>query len=462
MKKDVVFSGLFASVLLFCVLPVFGQNFTIGSNFTGTSHSQSGFIPPDTMGAAGPNHVVELVNGRFAVYDKSGSLQTSSSLNTFWGNSGAGHDGSYAFDPRILYDSYSGRWFASSVDNAGGANNFLVAVSNTSNPTAGWSGFKIDADSDNQQWADFPTMGINADGLYVSANMFGISGGGFTVNTLVVPKSDLLSATPNVAHATLLENVSATTGSSAQPVFDMDNSSMPADLWSGSSSYMKRSQINGPVSSPSIASAGVATVSNHYSPPDADQPGTKKNLNTGDYRLSSNVIKENGHFWGVQDVEDNGKAAVRWFEIDAATNTLLQEGMISDPDLAFYYPSIAVNDSDDVVIGFSGSGESQYVSTYAVVGGTDSASNTTTFSPVTLLKAGVSDYERLDHNNRNRWGDYSSTVLDPSDPEHFWTFQEFVSGSNEWSVQVTEIVVPEPISLILLIIGGLFLRKNRQ
>jgi hypothetical protein len=61
-----------------------------------------------------------------------------------------------------------------------------------------------------------------------------------------------------------------------------------------------------------------------------------------------------------------------------------------------------------------------------------------------LLKAGVSDYERLDSQNRNRWGDYSATTVDPADPSIFWTTQEFVSAADVWSTQVTELIVPQP------------------
>ena len=33
----------------------------------------------------------------------------------------------------------------------------------------------------------------------------------------------------------------------------------------------------------------------------------------------------------------------------------------------------------------------------------------------------------LDGGGRNRWGDYSATVLDPTDPGTFWVFQEYTA-----------------------------------
>ena len=38
--------------------------------FDGINSTQTGLIPPDTQGAVGPNHFVESVNGRFAIYSR--------------------------------------------------------------------------------------------------------------------------------------------------------------------------------------------------------------------------------------------------------------------------------------------------------------------------------------------------------------------------------------------------------
>jgi hypothetical protein len=54
----------------------------------------------------------------------------------------------------------------------GGPNNFLVAVSKSSDPTKGWKGFAVPSDSGGTRWADLPTLGVNRDGVYVAANMF--------------------------------------------------------------------------------------------------------------------------------------------------------------------------------------------------------------------------------------------------------------------------------------------------
>ena len=471
MRNCKVVSGV---ILLVCVSStVLGKTITIGQNFTGSTYGvDSFFIPPDTMGGVGQTYLVELINGRYSVYRKSDGVRVqTSSLNQFWTNTGVSYSG-FTFDPRVIYDRFSSRWFAVAVDNPGASNNFLVAVSNSSNPTGGWTGFAIDADSDNQQWADFPTLGVDQAGVYVAANMFPTGFGSTYTHVLVLPKSDLLAGTPTVANATLFESINPNnTGYSIQPVVDMGNTGLPVALMSAynvPSGWLKRSDITGTINSPTLSTGGgFINITANPSPPDADQPGPKQNIETNDARFSSFATLINGSIWAVDCVEDlgTGNAAIAWYEIRESDNALLQQGLISDPVLDFFYPSIAVNPFGDVMIGFSGSDNvSTFVSTYAILG--ETLGGVTTFGSPLLLQSGVADYLQLDSINRNRWGDYSATILDPTDPYTFWTFQEWVSGTDTWSTQITELqissVIPEPVSGMLALLGGIALLRIRR
>lgn len=444
--------------------------FTIGQNFTGSNFNQSGFIPPDTMGGVGPNHIVEILNGRYAVYSKTGVLQPgSSSLNQFWISAGVAPSGNFAFDPRVIYDQYSGRWFAAAVDNAGAANNYLVAVSNSSDPTAGWSGYKIDSDANNSHWADYPMLGLNRDVVTVSANMFPLGAGSTDTSFIVIDKSSLIGGAPIT---TKIENAGlGNTGFAPQPAWDQDNNNLPQKILSAfnkGAGSLKTSSIQPPLATPTLNTpGGFITVTARSSPPTIDQPTAAANIEAGDSRFSGNVIQQlipgrvNPSLWAVHGVEISGRAAIEWYEIDATTNLLLQSGTISHASLAFNYPSIAVNDFGDVVIGFSGADPNTFMSTY-FVGGTTTA-GVTTFGPATQTKPGVARYQRLDSINRNRWGDYSATVVDPANPLHFWTFQEWASAQDIWSIQITQIIVPEPAPATWTAVAMIasFLRKRR-
>ncbi len=419
----------------------------IGQNFAASVRPADGtFRVPDTMGAVGIDHFVETINGNYAVYRKSDGVRVQgSSLNDFWAAAGAPHTGPYAFDPRVLYDPYVKRWYALSADNPLFANNFMFAVSNSSDPTAGWKGFTIDSDADNVQWLDFPMMGYNRDAVVLSGNMFPVAGGSTNTGFVVLPKSDLLLPVATVANATSFQDVSSGgTGFSVQPSVDQDNGTLPLPILSNfTSGNLKRSSFSGTALSPSLVTAGGnVTVGAYSAAPDADQPGPKANINVGDPRFGSSVVLNNGELWGIHTINVSGRAGVRWYRINESTNTLIESGTISHPSLAYFYPSIAVNDLGDVVVGFSGTDPTTFVSGYGVVGKT--TGGVTTFGTPFLTKAGVSDYEHFDGVGRNRWGDYSATTVDPADPSIFWTIQEYVAATDNWGTQVTEVIIPQP------------------
>jgi hypothetical protein len=442
---------------LLCTFPVlplivctasYGQ-YRLGARFQGSTYTQSQFAPPDTGGAVGPEHFVELINGRYGIYRKSdGGVVESGSLNQFFAQAGAAPI-FFAFDPRVIYDAAAGRWFALAADDPGLANSFLFAVSASDDPTGDWTGFRIDSDANNDTTADFPLLGVSADGVFITANMYSLFTGDVNVTFVTIPKADLLLATPTVANLRRFENVSATgTGYTVQPVVDLDNTPMPHSLFSAfnlPSGFLKRSQFTGTIQSPSLStSGGFVSVATATDPPDAPQPPMptqKPPLDSGTARFGTSVVRRGGHLWAVTGVNVSGRAAIRWYRVDDATLAVRQTGTISHPTLSLYYPSIAVNPGLDVVIGCSGSSSAQPASCYAFVGRTTGL--TTTFGAPILLRAGVDDYALLDGSERNRWGDYSATTVDPMDPSRFWTVQEFVSSDNVWAMHMSEIVVTD-------------------
>lgn len=446
-----VFLGTCITILAVLTSGVRAQSFSIGVEFTAATLLDSGFTAADTMGSVGPNHIAVLINGRFSVHDKTGTPLLGKSLDQFWTDAGISLVDSFSFDPRILYDSDSQRWFATSVDNHSSPNNILLAVSASSDPTGTWTGFQIDSDSSDVYWADFPMMGINGDVVAVSASMLPIICCGSRTNILVVPKDDLTAPAPTLANATLVEN--ATTAVVSHPAVDYDHRSLPLTMLSGTHKILNgtisRSNITGSPTTPTIEYDFPAFTTLRNDPPRIDQPTAAANVHAGDTRFSSNPVLQDGSLWAVHSVDVHGLAAIEWYEIDAVTSDVLQSGVISHPSLGFNFPSISVNDDKDIVIGFSGGDPNTFMSAYAVVGST--TAGVTSFEPLTQLIAGTAPYERLDGSNRNRWGDYSATVLDPLNDQHFWTFQEYAIDTDQWAIRVTQIIVPEPSSSILLI-----------
>ena len=103
----------------------------IGVNVQGLSQPSSTVLEPDISGAAGPDTYAEFVNGAFGVFSKTtGAISAQSTDQAFWENAGisASALSSGASNPRLIYDSNSGRWFATEITNSSPGNGVLLAV----------------------------------------------------------------------------------------------------------------------------------------------------------------------------------------------------------------------------------------------------------------------------------------------------------------------------------------------
>ncbi len=427
--------------------------FNVGLNFTGTTRLGAplpGLIPPDTMGAVGPNHIVELLNNGYTVYDKTtGVPLQSTTLDDFWLSAGIPSLATRTFDPRIVYDPTVGRWFAASIDGGTGGgsragNSIYVAVSNSSDPTGGWQAVQFVGDTiDGTRFNDFDTLGVDADGLYLATNNFGAATG-FDVSVYSIPKSDLLLPTPTIANLTRFENLnSALFGDTIHGALDFGTSDGSAQLLATESFAGGTNLVRVDITGAGTAGATLGTpvdvpVAAYLPGPPARQPGGIPIENVSP-RFNSSVVEVGDSLWGVHAVQgSSGNSALRWYEVDANTNTVLQSGMIDDPNVDFLDPSIAVNPSGVVMIGFTGSGPTQFASAMAAFGTTDSM-GATSFQAPQVLQAGTSDYFLDFGSGRNRWGDYSATVVDPVDSDRFWTFQQYAAGPQNFGIQITEV-----------------------
>ena len=427
---------------------VASDTFTPGLNFLGTTlDDTTGVIPPDTMGAVGLNEVVEMINGAFAVYDKTtGALISRVDLDTFWLSAGLPSVQTGSFDPRIVFDPTVNRWFAASLDApataSGAGNNILVAVSDTSDPSGTWSAFRFRGDTEFQSFNDYVTLGVDNAGVHLATINFPTAGP-VDLSAYTIPKADLLSATPTIANLTRMEDqpLNLFGGGPLQPAIDFsspDNRVAVLSANDNGGNTLTRTNI---FTFGNFAGLGGTTdiaVPVYAAPQNARQPGAPAVENDA-ARFGSNVVEVNGSLWAAHAVDGTGtsNSAIRWYQIDVNTNAVLQTGVIENPNVDYFYPSIAVNDTGAVVIGFSGSGPTQFISSMAAFGST--TGGVTSFQSPVILAAGAADYNLTFGGGRNRWGDYSSTVVDPTDPNKFWTFQERVSSLNTWGVQITEI-----------------------
>lgn len=438
----------------------------IGQNFAGSDNSQTGITPADGNGAIGPNHFVEMINGAFAIYNKTnGARIRRISDAQFWADAGVilSSDATIS-DPRIIYDPTVQRWFVSEIDLNTGmsdptilANNFLLAISDTADPRGSWHGVRFVADPDTGFFADFPTLGVDSNAVYLSGDLF--FGGNDPIGPALwsIPKSDLLiNTTPAIiTNATWYGVMSyADRGDVLQPATCMDGSSSgdilaAGDLFDDTELIASKIQNSGGANATLQPSTSIK-VDEFTVPFDATQPDGTSTLADNDARLSAKIYTVGGIIYAVQNIEANNRAAIRWYRIDATNDALLESGTITNSDLDLIFPSIAVTANGVMVIGCNGSSIHVPVSCYAYVGQT--VNGVTSFNGPVLLKAGtVSNYhdfiELSGQAGDSRWGDYSATSLDPNDPSRFWTIQMLPQTSTTWITHVTEMLVIPQLSI---------------
>ena len=408
----------------------------------------TGWLPPDTDGAVGPNHTVTAVNGGFTVHTRAGALVSSTTLNGFW--SSVLPSGANSFDPRILYDRFNSRFIIAALDSGGTADSaLLLGVSTSSDPTGSWILRRYDVDTNNDEWADFPTLGFNKNWITVGLNMFQI-GGNYTRPQVYAIDKAALYAGGNGAGVFWGSLDPANYAFTLFPATTEDNTTTTqyiAARWNGNSSgngLMALYTITGTVASPSFSAAyafpqatgapwsGSAAATNS-----APQLGGNP-VNAGDDRLHT-VLFRNGKIWLAHQVflpaGAPTRAAAQWWSINASTGAVLQRGRVDSGASAtwFTYPTLAVNAAEDMLIGYSRFSTTQYPSAnYSFRYGTDPVNTT---QADTVLKAGEANYVKFDSVGRNRWGDYSSTQVDPVNDTNFWTIQEYAkSPSSTWGL----------------------------
>jgi len=413
-------------------------------DFAGTLDNGTS-IPPDTHGAVGPNHVVNMLNTGFQVFNRGGAVvMPQISLGSFWSSLGSAASG--PFDPKILFDQYIDRWVVVSDSRAQSANsNVLVGISDTDDPTGTWNLFAIKADPASTHWADYPGLGIDGANVYVTQNMFPVGGGSVYAKFWVISKASMIAGGPLNMRTDV---PTALPGFSYQPCHSFDAS--PGGLnylvsqgWQIGGTARRLILVNryvGVGAAAVLTELGFIEVGGYtFSHLDAPQKDCGTNISTNDPRLL-NAVMRNGKVWTTHSVGVGAsidpapatRAEIAWHQLDPTVANIpgpysfaIQDGRVGHATLAYYFPSIAVNANECVALGFSGSDASSYASAYYTA--RSPLDPPGTMQPVNTLHAGTAGYWKQFSGTRNRWGDYSATVVDPVDDLTFWTTQEYAT-----------------------------------
>lgn len=420
-------------------------------------------IPPDTHGAVGPAHLMVMLNSQVRVQQRDGAALLTVGLNEFWTVAG----GSGAFDPKVLYDPYGQRWIVTACDDARSPDSaLLIGVSQTSDPMGAWNLYRLDGDAGNVGWVDYPSLGFTRDWITVQVNINRIVGDTpYRTDVYAFNKADLYTGGSGL-HTLFMLDV-ATYGRTIVPAITYDPvlathyllqnyNGNPGD----GNGYLGLYTITGPVGSEVFTAGPLISTPNPWGlvPPSgadfAPQLDTTVKIQNNDARMQ-NVVYRNETLWATHTVflpaGAVSRSAVQWWQL-APNGTVLQRARIDDPTGATFYafPSLTVNQANDMLIGYSRFSATQYASAnYAYRAGSDPLNS---LRPDRVLKEGEGIYHKIGASGRNRWGDYSNTVVDPLNDLDMWTIQEYAAlpvgtgnGSGRWGTWWGRII-PPPVS----------------
>jgi hypothetical protein len=384
----------------------------------------SAVIPSDSSGAAGHEHFLSFVNSNLSVYRKDTKARV---VNVALASFFALPPGVGIGDVRAVFDPHSQRFVLAAMTGPDGR--IYLAVSLTSDPTGQWFKTSILAafGSDADKWPDFPTLGVDRDGIYLAALMVG---GSYPMTIWAIDKAPILQQNPVLGTVTAWRNLPWE--GAIQPCLTYGDAGGEYLLSRINDILLRIRKITGPLTAPTLREIGAVAVPWQDSPPNAPALGSTTNISTGDFRPAHATWRA-GSLWTAQGLNREWRAAVRWYQIDPVALQLIQSGTIFDPVLSYFHPSIAVNERGDALLAFNGCHAGQYVGTYYT--GRLANDPPGEMAPPAPLRAGEGPYNRVDGNGNNRWGDYSYCSVDPSD-DSLWTIQEYARTNNDWGTWI--------------------------
>jgi hypothetical protein len=390
---------------------------------------------PDNVGAVGPRHAVDFTCANFVVHDKeTGKVLQKKTQEQFWKE--LGFPGIRPNDPRMLFDSLSGRFVATIADDT--VHHLYLAVSASPDPTEPWKGVQTPFDS-----PDFGfRMGVDRNGLYGcwwnrNRDIH------IMMDCCAIPKMDLLApGGPDLKGVQIFRNLEL----EAFPATDLNPDKSPeapeillhhefARAGSFSKLYLYRITWSGRTAS--ISGAQEIPLRTTYFCPNgasqenlAVQPAPGGRLRVDEGRRTSCVYAHGGSVFSCNAAKRDpaSRCGIFWCEVRVSDGSVLQESLVDAADCDYLAPSLAVDGAGNLGIGCTRSSSSEFPSA-CVMGRSPagpkgavghprvSVKGTTVYVPAAPPKYGIG------------WGNYNSTCVDPVDPTLLWTSQEYAASA---------------------------------
>ena len=432
--------------------------------------------PADVSMTVGKNHIVQMVNLVFAIYDKSGVLLAGPfDTNTLWQGFGGACEDNNNGDAIALYDQQADRYVLSQFATSG-AQSVCFAVSTTNDPLGTYYLYELAT----QRTPDYYKLGVWPDAqnnAYFMGTNSGIANG---YDVYAIDRASLLAGV---------------TPRKAQYFQGYANFMLPADndgslvplAGSGGLFYTMIDGGDDYFSDPPPANDSIDlyefkvdwdfpaqstfNLIKSFQPPELaefnwtvcglfargclEQVGTAIKIDSGSWWPMHRFVYRNfGSYesllgsWTVNTLANGEHAAPRWFEMrksGAGQWYLHQQGTFAPDDTHRWMPSIAMNGQGDIGM------------VYNVLDATNNINPGIRFTsrrsnePLGQLRNEASLIEATGvQTSTFRWGDYSSMNVDPVDECRFWMSAEYIqtTGDNSWNTRISSFNFPDCVSVV--------------
>jgi hypothetical protein len=385
--------------------PVLGQNFQ--------GNLDNGAYPPDNaIAISSSGWIVSVVNSSISFYRDNGQVFVNSqALSTYF--SFLNIPNAFFFDPRVLFDPVANRFILVCLHGSTvSTSRLIVSFSQSDDPTAGWYTYNYSGNiAGISGWFDYPHIGISANDLYITGNLYNNGGTfleavvlqfrkstGYTGQNLPYGHWRNIMGADNIPAASL-KPVSHGYGTGYGPGIYLVSSKPFAgsniQLFDITQDYGNNPQLQ-PYSIPCTAYSIGA---------DALQLGSSKTLNVNDCRILDAFFASGKIHYVHHNTFQSGFNGIRYGILDIASSTTTSNtyGLVGS---AYSFPCIAPFDASPsatptVAIGFTRSSSGIYPEARATT-----VTPGFNFSSSITIKAGQSPIT-IQTGNEQRWGDYS-------------------------------------------------------
>jgi len=415
--------------------------------------------PPDPTLAAGPNHLIAMVNdipSLFRIFDKQGTIIKTINCLGWWAPVSSEETG----DPQLIYDHYAGRWVISvlQVNFTDLTASNLIAYSDDDDPIGVWYVYRLDTKMHgsvlSNTWGDYPKLGFDEEAIYIMTRCIPFGGGDWYCKVRIISKDELYNSNGGALSYTDIWNIRKPNDPSSI-AYDIIHPAISYSAGNGgwffycagwpqlqSADYYILYKVINPLSNPGIRGK-VLNTQLYFTPPNANQLGGGMGLEAMGVVTRAPIVRDDTLYVAhdIMNSTNSSYSSIKYLKVDLNTVSITEQVEYGAIGYYYLYSSLAIDANHNIAITYSRSGDNEYVGAYY---STRHLGDPPGLSPSKVFAEGKGNYQLM-YQNRNRWGDYMGIYLDPANNYDIWMLTEYAAATNVWGTYVAQIRM-EPFS----------------